>query len=78
LYISKVIEVLKANRKFNEVCGKCRYLGLESQPSMDCWAMHDFGGGFLTSARKQEHPDVERMRFPESEQSCQSACPICQ
>jgi hypothetical protein len=78
LYISKVIEVSKANRKFKGVCGRCRYLGLESQPSMDYWAMHDIGGGSLTPARKREHPDVERMRLPESEQSCQSARSICQ
>jgi hypothetical protein len=78
LYTSKVIEVLKVDGNFNGACGICRYLRLELQPSMDCWVMHDFDDGSLTSAGKREHRVVGRMRFPESEQSCQSACPICQ
>jgi hypothetical protein len=66
LYISRVIGVLKANRKFNGMCGECRYLRLKLQPCMDCWTMHDSKDRSLTSVKKREHPHVERMRSPES------------
>lgn len=35
-YISRIIEVLKANRKFDGMCGICRHLRLEPESSIDC------------------------------------------
>jgi hypothetical protein len=44
-YISRVIEVLKANGKFDGMCGICRHLGLEPESSIDCWSLHTFNNG---------------------------------
>jgi hypothetical protein len=43
--ISRVIGVLKANRKFSGMCGICRHLGLEPESSIDCWSLHTFDNG---------------------------------
>lgn len=39
--LSKVVEVLRKNRKFNGVCGLCEHFRLSPQSDIDCWTMHD-------------------------------------
>jgi hypothetical protein len=51
-YISRVIEVLKANRKFSGMCGICRHLGLEPESSIDCWSLHTFNNGLVNVCEK--------------------------
>jgi hypothetical protein len=43
-YVSKVVEVLRKNRKFKGVCGLCEHFRLSPQSDIDCWSMHDLGG----------------------------------
>ena len=40
-YVSKVIEVLRKNRKFEGVCGLCKHFRLSPRSDTDCWSMHD-------------------------------------
>jgi hypothetical protein len=72
-YISRVVDVLKANGKFDGICGIFRHLGLEPESSIDCWSLHDFEDGFLTSVRKSRCPCVHEKRSSECMQLVKSA-----
>jgi hypothetical protein len=39
-YVSKVVEVLRNNRKFQGVCGLCEHFRLSPQSDINCWSMH--------------------------------------
>jgi hypothetical protein len=43
-YVSKVVEVIRKNRKFKGVCGLCEHFRLSPQSEIDCWSMHDLEG----------------------------------
>jgi hypothetical protein len=46
-YISRLVDVLKANGKFDGMCGIRRHLGLESDSIIDCWSLHVFNNGLV-------------------------------
>jgi hypothetical protein len=43
-YVSKVVEVIRKNRKFKGVCGLCEHFRLSPRSEIDCWSMHDLEG----------------------------------
>jgi hypothetical protein len=43
-YVSKVVDVLRRNRKYKDVCGLCEHFKLSPQSDTDCWSMHDLEG----------------------------------
>jgi hypothetical protein len=43
-YVSKVVDILRKNRKYKGVCGLCEHFKLSPQSDIDCWSLHDLEG----------------------------------
>jgi hypothetical protein len=43
-YFSKVVDVLRKNRKHKGVCGLCQHFKLSPRSDTDRWSMHDLEG----------------------------------
>lgn len=50
-YFSRVVEILRDNRKFKGVCGLCQHFRLTPSANEDCWKMHNLDSGSVSSTR---------------------------
>lgn len=59
-YFSRVVEVLRDNRKFKGVCGLCQHFRLAPGANEDCWELHNPDSRHVSCTRNGRCSRVER------------------